>query len=174
MIESKPVEKPQPNLAQYGVSDLGLFEVFETREEFLAKFGEAPPKFDELERPKYWFDTTVDLSDPESEVSYLIVRKVNGVPKLMRTSMPVWEASRVNIPDTPEQGAAGVGPYIKTPRDLPIRDLKPGEALFIAFGGTPGIMRADLKAAENDKAEYWTPADRTILKNIARKLGVEF
>lgn len=172
MIESKPTIKPQPNKAEYGVSELALFEVYQTREAYKAKFGVDPPKFDETERPKYWFDTTPDTTDMEADVSYLVCRKVNNVPKLMRVSVPVWEAIRVNIPDSVQEGAAGIGPYIKTPRDLPIRELLPGEALFVDFGGIPGIMRADLKAAEDEKAESFTPKDRVMLKAIAAKLGV--
>lgn len=172
MIESKPIIKPQPNKAEYGTTELALFDIIHSREEYKARFGEEPPKFDETIRPKYWLDTSVDLSDPEGEVTYLIVRKVNNTPSLMRSSMSNWEASRVNIPDTPQQGAAGIGPYIKTPRDMPLRELLPNEALFQISPFEFGIMRSDLKAAEDDAANQWTAKDRVMLKAIAAKLGV--
>ena len=171
-IESKPISPAQPNKAEYGTTELALFDLINTREEFKEKFKEDPPKFNPAVRPKYWFDTTVDLSDPEGEVTYLIVRKVNSVPRLMRTTMPNWEAARVNIPDTPEQGAAGIDSYIHTPRDMPIRELLPNEALFQISPFEFGIMRSDLKAAEDDQAESFTPKDRILLKAIAKTLGV--
>jgi len=172
MIESKPTIKPQPNKAEYGVTELALFEVFKTREAYKAKFGVDPPPFDERERPMYWFDSTPDLTDMEAEVTYLTVRPVSNVPTLQRMSVPVWEAIRVNIPDTPEQGAKGIGPYIKTPRPMPIRELLTNESLFQTSPFEYGVMRSDLKVLEDEKAESFTPKDRVMLKAIAAKLGV--
>jgi hypothetical protein len=162
--ESKPIIPPQPNRPQYGVSDLALFELFQTREDYTAKFGVAPPQFDEREKPKYWFDSTVDAEgDPEGQVDYTVIR--NGAITPSRITMSNWEASRVNIPDSVQEGAAAVGPFVKKPWLQPVRNLLPGETLFVGFGGVTSVMRADLVVERDAEAQLFLPSDRALLKD---------
>jgi len=80
----------------------------------------AAPACQAAYRPKYCFDLTVDLPDPEGYVCDLVAQ---GQPQREQNCEPVWKAARANIPN----GA-------RLPRDCPIR------ALFEAMARRRGVQ----------------------------------
>jgi hypothetical protein len=173
--ESLPVVPAQPDRDQYGVNAIALFKCYMTPAEYAAAFGEDPPPFDVSLRPKYWFDTSVDLSDPEGEAEYQIVvqDKKTGLYSIRTIHLAVAEAARPNIPS----GAAVAGDddfsraRNQTPREVPIRKLLDNEMLTSSPFG-PSIVRTDKKEVIDEAAGRFTASDRALLKAIAAKLGV--
>ena len=97
---SLPVVQPQPEREIYGLTDVRLFKEF-TRSEYKAEYGVEAPEFDPTRRPKTWFDSSVDLSDPDAFVHYSVIRVVNGNPKACDIYMPAWEAASINFEPEP-------------------------------------------------------------------------
>jgi hypothetical protein len=176
MKQSLPVVPAQPAKPQYGIGELALFEQYMTVEAYTAKFGEAPPPFNPNLRPKYWFDSSVDATDLEADVEYLIPRLKDGVWKLIRTTLPVWEAISVNIPETMEGAATPSHPQFagrgRPMREVPVRPLLPGESLFAGFGNLCMVARADLLTKQDEESGKFLPSDRELMRKIADKLGV--
>jgi len=166
-----PTVPAQPDREIYGLLDLALFQNFQTAEDYQAQFGVAAPAWNAAYRPKSWFDSTVDLKDPEADVCYLVARLVQGQPKAVQSCMPAWEAARVNIPSG-EASPDPNDPRARPPRDHPIRPLLPNEVLIYTVAGIQ-VLRID-KRLERDKADgKFLPNDRSLLEAIARKLGVQ-
>lgn len=95
---SRPVVPPQPDQAQYGVGELALFKVY-SRDSFLHVFGEQAASFDPQRKIKAWFDTSVDLSDPDGLVVYKVAAQdKSGTWVLRQVGMPAREAATVNLP----------------------------------------------------------------------------
>lgn len=175
-MKSLPIVPAQPSRAQYGIGELALFKQYTTREEYEAEFGIPPPAFDPDLRPKYWLDQSVDTSDVEADVPYLVARMVGGEPRIVTTMMPAWEAAAVNIPPTQTSALIPSNPLFaavgRAPRELPVRALLAGEALFIGFGGLIMVSRADMAAKAEQESGKFLAADRELLAKIAAKLGV--
>ena len=177
VAQSVPIVPVQPDKEQYGVSDISLFKTYKTPEQYRAEFGVKPPAFNPAARPKTWFDSTVKLEDPEADVCYKIIRAVSGVPSIVQSCMPAWEAATVNIPpndplpvvslQTDEQRARW-----RPAREVPVRDLLPGEAVAAGFGGIPVIVRLDRKQSQDERDGKFTASDRELLRAVARKLGL--
>lgn len=107
---SQPVIPPQPNLAFYGIQDLGLFKNY-TRESYRAAFGIEAPAWDPAKVKKSWFDSTVDQSDAANVAVYKIAGKdPSNNWTIKQLVMPAREAATVNLP-----GAAVYPPYIVAP-----------------------------------------------------------
>jgi hypothetical protein len=176
--QSLPVTPAQPNKAKYGINELALFRQFTTREEYLKLYGVAPPAFDTSRRPKFWRDESVDLTDPEEMIEYLVPKVVNGAWKLVRIMMPAFEAAAVNIPETlPGAIIPGHSEWDGRGRpswETPVRPLLPNESLFAGFGGLSVclVARADLAVAEAEAGGEFLPRDRALVEAIAAKLGV--
>lgn len=168
---SLPVEKPQPNTPIYPASALQLFDTFNSPDEFFKRFGVAPPAWDSTRRPKNWFDTSLDLSDPTSSVEYRVVHQVpkTGEWKVIVIAMSVLEASVLNL--APSAFPSG-SPPLPPLWEVPIRALLPNERLHpTPFGAQ--IMRVDLQLAADEQAGKFTAHDRAVLVAIAGKLGVD-
>jgi hypothetical protein len=175
---SAPVVPVQPDRDQYGVSDIALFNAYQSRAQYKAAFGKEAAEFDPGRRPKTWFDSTVDLSDPEADVCYKVVKVAkDGNPAVSLSCMPAFEAATVNlIPDTiipagrlTEEMLARTRPQ----REIPVRDLLPGEVLIGGFGNVPTVVRMDKKQSQEEKDGKFTAGDRALLRRIAEKLGLK-
>lgn len=107
---SLPVTPPQPNLASYGVQELGLFQSY-SRDSYRAAFGIEAPAWDPSRVKKTWFDSSVDTSGAANVVIY----KILGIdPKntwtLRQLVIPAYEAATVNLPGAPVYPAYSVAP----------------------------------------------------------------
>ena len=103
---SVPVVPAQPVQANYGTSQLELFQTF-TRDSYLAAFGVQAPVWDPSRVPKYWFDSTVDAS-VTANVTYTVVNA--SLATLQQLVIPATEAATVNIP-----GVFTYPPYVISP-----------------------------------------------------------
>jgi len=161
-MQSVPVTPAQPNKPVYPVSALYLFAQFNTPEAYQAAAGEAPPTFDPTKRPKNWFDSSVDLTDPAATVVYSAYRlsKVTGGWSYTIIAMSAAEAASVNlIPDGIADSMPGW--------EVPARALLPNEVLQPTIGNVLEIRRTDLSVDDG----RFSQADRDILNRIAEKLG---
>ena len=160
----------------YGISQLYLFPVFQTREAYRLATGMEAPPYDASKPLKSWFDPRA-LDNPRRKVIYenVIAYAANGAPLVGPDGKPVLEplvidkeiAAAVNIPrkgpGIPEQPVTGQ----EIP--VPMRPLAANEEFFFQFGGSVAVRNTDLV----DSLESgFTVRDRTLLKAIADKLGI--
>ena len=167
MIESKPAIPEQPREAVYGMPRLYLFKEF-TRESFKAQFGVEAPAYDPTRRPKAWFDTTVDASDPEELQQYLAIRKAGGAGGTWaqkKIGIPAGEARVVNLPD--DQTIQVSRPWW----EVPTRELAANEGLLQNPIGPPVVRRFDITPAGD--AGQFTEHDRRVLYAVAEKIGLD-
>ncbi|HEV2198665.1 MAG TPA: hypothetical protein VGR73_02510 [Bryobacteraceae bacterium] len=106
---SVPAIPAQPDQATYGPAVLALFKTF-SRDTYFAAFGVQAPAWDALRAPKFWFDSTVDVSTPSNVAVYKVVDSSSGTPALRQLVIPAAEAAAVNIP-----GAVTYAPYVIAP-----------------------------------------------------------
>ncbi len=141
---SRPIVPPQPDQAQYGVGDLALFKVF-SRGSFLHVFGAQAPAFDPQRKIKTWFDTSVDLSDPEALAVYKVAAQDKaGTWVLRQIGMTAREAATVNLAGAMEYPVYSVAPTHATRGGGPINPdylslQSEAVALSAAIGGD-GVM----------------------------------
>ncbi len=172
---SLPIVPAQPEREYYGIPHIALFRRFGTVAEYRAAFGEDPPPFATSLRPKFWFDSSVDLTDPEGEVPYMIVKRVAGNWGMVNITMAAAEAARVNIPPdgTTISGEDANSPFgqavLRPERELPVRPLLPNEALYATPFGV-SVVRLDLRLKQDEEAGKFLPSDRSLLTAIASKL----
>jgi len=106
---SQPVVPAQPSAEFYTIQDLALFKSY-SRESYRAAFGGDAPAYDPSRRGKSWFDSTVNVANPDDVAVYRIAaRDQNGKGILQQLVMPAQEAATVNLP-----GAIQYPPYIVT------------------------------------------------------------
>lgn len=175
---SNPLAQPQPDKEVYGIRDLTLFSSYDSRAGFKQAFGVDPPDFTTGFRVKKWFDTTVDLSDPEADACYLIVKTgKDGTPTTSQSCMPAFEAARANIPDgfaisNPVPGSA-MDQYAQArarpEREIPIRALLPNEVLRASPFGVE-VIRVDKRLNAEQQAGKFMPEDRAVLQEVLRLL----
>ena len=106
---SVPAIPAQPDQASYGPDALALFRTY-TRDTYLAAFGVQAPAWDVSRAPKFWFDSTVDVSAPSNVAVYKVVDSTSGTPALRQLVIPAAEAAAVNLP-----GAVTYAPYVVAP-----------------------------------------------------------
>ncbi|GEM_PF-3882907 len=177
MEKSMPTVQTQPDKERYSTAELSLFQQFNTREAYQAAFGVEPPPFDLNQRPKFWFDSSVDPGvDPEDDIPYRILRQKDGNWGIVSTVIPAWEAAKVNIPPTLESAITPEHPEyysrIRPAREMPVRDLLPNEALSSSFGGLPVVVRLDKQRESAENSGKFLATDRELLYSVAKKLGV--
>lgn len=163
---------PQP---KYGLNQLYLFPVYQTRADYKAATGKEPPPFDPTRPSQHWFDPEASKS-PKRILVYdraLAIdekgypkRDANGKPYLEPLVLPKTEASTVNIPykeaaNEPSSGLPDV--------PVPCRELHDDEELDFDFGGV--VIVRNKNFADQTVVGY-TAADRELLRAIARKLNV--
>jgi hypothetical protein len=171
---SVPTDPAQPNAPIYSVVQLETVKEYNPVS-YKAAWGVDPP-WDATQNIKTWFDSTLDMSDPEAAVVYRVAKLVNGVPRLTSIALPVSVAAVVNIPPLPPQTVPG-GPPINTAMPtnpitpVPVRALLPGES-FYPNPFSIMVQRSDLEQAQQSAAGGFTQADRTLLQKIAGAVGV--
>lgn len=106
---SIPQYPPQPDQAIYGFSVLQTVPTF-TRQSYLNAFGVQPPDFDATKPPKFWFDSTVDLSNSANVAVYQTVQLDGITASIVQLQMPATQAASVNIP-----GLVTYPPYVIQP-----------------------------------------------------------
>jgi hypothetical protein len=138
---STPVTPAQPNLLAYGVQELSLFTSF-TRANYLATFGVQAPAWDPTRLSKFWFDSTVDSSDPANVVVYNVVgTDQSGNWTIKQMVIQTSEAATVNLPGLITYPAYAVAPTAATrggsfinPNYLSLQS--DADALTNQFGGS--------------------------------------
>lgn len=159
----------------YGLSNLYLFPVFQTREAYKKATGQEAPPYDPTKRLKSWFDPKA-LESPRRKIIYdnvlaanehgLPISDANGKPMLEPLVIDREEAAAVNIPykapGVPDQ------PYTGPEWPVPLRPLEPNEELFFQFGNVVAVKNTETYP----DLEGFGPKDRALLLAIARKLGV--
>ena len=162
----------------YGLANLYLFPVYQTREEYQQKTGLEAPAFDPAKPVKSWCDPAAATATRRKLVyDNVIAMADTGRPLADANGQPMLEplmidkdfAAVVNIPvkdftgRIPEQAAIGV----EIP--VPLRPLEKGEELFFGFGGV--VMVRNIEAFEKIEVGF-LHEDRLLLRAIASKLGV--
>jgi hypothetical protein len=104
-----PQNPPQPDQPIYGFIALQTVPTF-TRPSYLNAFGVQPLDFDATKPPKFWFDSTVDLSSPENIAVYQTVQLDGITASIVQLQMPATQAASVNIP-----GLITYPPYVIQP-----------------------------------------------------------
>jgi hypothetical protein len=107
---SQPVVPAQPNTEFFSVQDLALFRSY-SRDSYRAAFGVQAAAYDPARLRKSWFDSTVDVSNPNNVAIYYVpAMDQNGHGALRQMVMPAQEAATVNLP-----GAISYPPYVVAP-----------------------------------------------------------
>lgn len=167
---------------QYGLSNLYLFPIYQTREAYHDATGLDAPLYDPSKPIKSWFDPKA-LNDPKfAQYRKIIYDRVlalaeNGTPLVDGDGKPFFEAlqidktiaATVNIPHK----APGVPDEPTTGVEIPVpcRELQHDEELFFQFGGTAAVRNKTIHQAIEDKGDF-TAEDRELLHQIAKKVGV--
>jgi hypothetical protein len=160
----------------YGISNLYLFPVYQTREAYQKATGKEAPLYDASKPVKSWFDPKA-AENPRRKLVYdsvlaladngQVLADTDGKPLLEPLLIDREQAAAVNIPpkgpgilDAPQTG-------IEIP--VPLRPLEAKEELCFQFGGVVAVRNKDLFP----KLEVaFTAEDRELLRAIARKLGI--
>lgn len=161
----------------YGITNLYLYPVYQTREAYRQATGREAPPYDDRQPVKSWFDPKA-LENPRRKLVYdsVIAYADNGAPLVGPDGAPILEpllierefAGTVNIPP---KGLDVVGiEYNGLEIPVPLRKLEPNEELYFQFGGSVAVKNKDLFS----KLEIvgFTIEDRALLRSIAQKLGV--
>jgi hypothetical protein len=162
----------------YGISNLYLFPVYQTREAYRQATGMEPPPYDENKPVKSWFDPRA-MENPRRKIVYetVIAYAANGAPLVGPDGKPVLEplvidrefAATVNI--APKAvGLKPDVPYTGEEIPVPIRPLEPNEELYFQFGGTVAVKNKELFGKLSESG--FTVEDRTLLRRIAERVGV--
>lgn len=160
--------------ATYSLSELHLFRTYTTVEEYRKVTGENPPPYDPTKPPKHWFDPSA-LASPRRTVVYdpvlatgaqgQILADASGKPMLDILLLSKEEAAQVNIWHEQSGHPSPVLPAVP----MPLRPLRANEELIFLY---PQVVVVRDKSVETDKGAF-TAEDRALLRQIAKKLGVD-
>jgi hypothetical protein len=160
----------------YGISNLYLFPLYQTREAYREATGKEAPPYNPLKPIKSWFDPKAS-ENPRRKLVYdnVIALADNGQPLVDENGRPFLEpllidredAAAVNIPIKGFDRAPEPTTGFEVP--VPLRALEPGEELYFQFGGAIAIRNTTLW---EQLEEGFTASDRALLHSIAEKLGV--
>jgi hypothetical protein len=135
---SRPVVPPQPDKEAYGFADLALFQTY-TRDTYLAAFGMQAPPWDASRPPKFWFDSSADLSAPGNVSAYKIFAvDSSGTWALRQMVLPAAVAAAVNLP-----GAFTYPRYVISPTDS-TRGGSPQNPLYLSLESDARTLMAAL------------------------------
>jgi hypothetical protein len=163
--------------ATYGLENLLLFPIYQTRAQYEKATGKEPPPFDPTRPPKSWFDPAAAADTGtrrniiyENVIAYDKEGKPipgpDGKPMLESMLLSKVEAGSVNIPM--KVGANEPGTEVpEVP--APLRALEPDE--YLDFGWS-GIVIVRNRKFDEPTPTVFNVQDREIIKAIARKLGV--
>jgi hypothetical protein len=160
----------------YGVDRLYLFPVYSSRAAYEKEFGVEPPPYNPGCARKNWFDPKAAEST-RRYVTYdrafaltdrgTIIKDEKGQPVLEPLVLNKDEAATANIP--PDRGFDDAWAAPSVP--VPMRALETGEELAYDIAGNVVVRNRELHEATLDPG--FTNADRRLLREIAKKLGVE-
>jgi hypothetical protein len=160
-------EKPQPDAALYGTDALELFTSY-SRDSYLAAFQVEAPAFDPSKPTKTWFDSSVDLSDPDNNlVQYNKLAPLNGSWGIKKFTLLAADAAVVNLLPRP---SVNVDPskLSKSLTPVPVRQLKPDETLLPTSDGLGVHIHRDGFMPQDNT---FLLSDRVLLYKIAQKIG---
>ncbi|MBL8229015.1 MAG: hypothetical protein JNL98_11075 [Bryobacterales bacterium] len=162
----------------YGISNLYLFPVYQTREAYRQATGMEPPPYDENKPVKSWFDPRA-MENSRRKIVYenVIAYAANGAALVGPDGKPVLEplmidrdfAATVNI--APKAAGVPDVPHTGEEIPVPIRALEPNEELYFQFGGSVAVKNKDLFGKLTESGGF-TAEDRILLRKIAEKIGV--
>jgi len=156
----------------YSISELYLFRVFGSREDYQRVTGEEPPAYDPNRPPKFWFDPKA-LTSTRRTIAYdPVLATTNegvpfsdqGKPMLDILLLTKEEAASVNI----WHNQSGQPQPHLPPVPVPLRELQENEELFFLM---PQVVSVRDKNMVQD-AGMFTAEDRSLLRAIASKLDV--
>ncbi|MDX1982025.1 MAG: hypothetical protein SFV51_17265 [Bryobacteraceae bacterium] len=160
----------------YGISNLYLFPLYQTREAYFQATGKEAPPYNPLKPIKSWFDPKAS-ENPRRTIVYnnVIALADNGQPLADDNGKPYTEpllinrddAGAVNIPVKDFNKPAEPTTGFEVP--VPMREMEEGEELYFQFGGAIAVRN---KALWDNLEEGFTASDRALLHAIAEKLGI--
>ena len=162
----------------YGLANLFLFPIYQTREEFRMKTGIEAPPFDASKPIKSWFDPSASASTRRKLIyDNVIALADNGMPLASPEGAPMMEplmidrdfAAVVNSPVKDFTGKIQEQPVSSVEIPVPLRALEPGEVLSFGFGGAVVVRN---QRVSEEAAVGFMYGDRELLRAIASKLGV--
>ena len=169
---------PALPVPSYGLANLYLFPVYQTREEYRQKTGTEAPPYDPTKPVKSWFDPAA-ASNSKRKLVYdqVVALADNGAPLAGPDGNPVLEpllierdfAAIVNIPVKDFSGRIQEQPIKGVEVPVPLRALGADEELFFGFGGLVNVRNR--KAFESIQVGF-LHEDRLLLRAIASKLGI--
>lgn len=175
-----PVPFVVPTKGLYGLSELYLFPVFQTREDFARIMGYEPPKYDPSRPVKSWMDAAA-LNSPIPRVLYerVLCLSEGGSPLADASNSPFFEplmlpkqiAATVNLKPKDFTGKFTELPETGVEVPVPCRDLLPEERLIFGLGGLVQVRNTKYPLDPTGNSTF-TEDDRAILYQIAAKLGV--
>ncbi len=147
---------------RYGsVTDLTLFPIYQSREDYREEFGVDAP-WDPSQPKKHWFDPEPEKHAKKRtlpgvgvfwEYPYSLLVDENGVqyPELVPLLVPDKLVRVVNIsegkanePQLQADGRVGTTPPFAPPVPFPLRALRPNERLERGFGGVVRVVNTDI------------------------------
>jgi hypothetical protein len=163
--------------SMYPISNLYVFPVFQTREEYFKATGEEAPAWDPYKPVKIWFDPAARTTRSRTvlydnvllyDKNGQVLSDEKGRPLLDQLALLREEAAQVNM--LPSERMVDYGPGSKVaPIPVPMRALKPNEELVFTFGGVVAVRNKD---TYRNSVNAFTVEDRALLEKIAQKLGV--
>jgi len=160
---------------KYGIKSLYLFPWHQSREDYHQATGKEPPSWDPSKPPKRWEDPAASSSLRRNVVyDFALVTGASGAPVAGPDGKPMLdilvlkkeEAAAVNLPPLAANVEGAEAPEVP----CPMRALEADEELFFDIGGVVTVKNVVLYEALQ---VGFTSQDRSLLKGIARKLGVE-
>ena len=169
----------KPNAPQYGVDNLYLFPVYQTRDQYRAATGQEPPPFDPTKPEKGWSDP----NPPTSGKFVAIYPRViswdangtnanvgpDGKPFFEPLVLPIDWAKSVNIAAKAAANEPGTGVAVIP---CPCRALDADEELALGSFGVPVVRNTALWQQATSAPTSFLESDRQLLKAIAAKVGV--
>ena len=113
---SVPVVPTQPDLANYAVDALALFQTF-SRDSYLVTFDVQAPAWNPAWPAKYWFDSTVDAASAAT-VSYTVFDSAST--SFEQLPLSAAEAASVNLPGAVSYPAYVIAPTAATRGGPPV------------------------------------------------------
>lgn len=175
------MSQPPPQLPQYGIEHLYLFDFYGSRQQYRDRTGTEPPPYDPAKNVKRWVDPNPRSASRTVTYSRVLARDERNQPVADGQGRPLVEplsmekafASVVNIPPDTHTGTSDTGVALYE-YDCPLRELQPEEELVFAQMGTVVVRNGKLwqEHVENQSGAF-LPRDRELLEGIAAKLGVE-
>jgi hypothetical protein len=145
---SRPLVPAQPNTEFYSIQDLALFKSY-SRESYRAAFAMEAPAYDPARVLKSWFDSSVDVSDPNNVAVYRVVAQdQSGDGVLRQMVMPAQEAATVNLPGAIQHPAYVVRPTLAIRGGSILNPIylsleSDAQALMVELGGS-NLQQEDL------------------------------